>query len=1108
MALLFSAHAAMAGTVTLPTLTTAGQVRELSASQAKLRYPVHLKAVVTFNDPRRERLYIQDHTGGTFIRCAKRCTGLEPGRRVTVDGFSEAGHFGPVVTETGLEIGGRGPLPMPQTASCELLSTGRMASQWVEVRGIVRSAAIEDGDGAIEIMLADGRLKAFVLGAPLARLEAMVGATVRMRGVASGNFNGRRQFRGSVLRVPALDQAEIETPAPKDAFAAPLTPSENILKFVSGQDFNLCVRVVGDVTLRRTGELFIRDRGRPLLIRTKQNTALGVGDVVEVAGFPALTENGPILEDAVFRRKSSGAPPAPLAATAREAIDKFVFDLVRVDAELLNRTPNGKDDTLVMQSKGLIFNAQIPHPDGWGATAAIENGSRLRLTGIWSGGEPAMMLLRSPEDIVVLQRPSWWTLQRALGALAAMAALILACLAWAGVLRARVRKQTAIIREKLRREVAIEQRYRDLFQNARDIVYTMDLKMRLTALNPAGERITGYSRAEAVGMHVVEIIVPEHRSRLQRIWNHLLTGQTQPMFEAKIIARDGSRMLLELSANLIYLDGLPVAIEGIGRDITSRKKAERELRDSEERYRSLFDFNPLPAWVYDFETLEFLAVNDAAILHYGYSREEFLSMRLTNIRQAEDIPLLMKAVSGSPGNAGSGPWTHLKKGGDPILMQVYSHNIAFQGRKARLVSCQDVTEREQAQSKLLEYAKDLEDAKHTAENANQVKSRFLATMSHEIRTPMNGVIGMTQLLLDTALDAEQRDCAETIRGSAEALLTIINDILDFSKIEAGKMTVEPIPFDLKSALEEALDLLSKQAKEKGLDLALDYGVETPRLVVGDPGRIRQIILNLAGNAVKFTGSGHVHIRVRAVAPAAGTHDAIFRFEVADSGPGIPETKRGLLFTSFTQADTSTTRKFGGTGLGLAISRQLVELMDGRIGVDSVEGSGSRFWFELTLPVQHGAEQRALPAALADPMTDGLLKLRYRVLLAEDNVVNQRVAASILRKFGCRMDVAADGREAVDMWEKLPYDLIFMDCQMPEMDGYEATSEIRRREGGRAHTPIVAMTANVMQGDREECLAAGMDDYIAKPVSPQQLRDALLRWGQAASCPVDANALNV
>src|SRR5260370_13985702 len=280
MALWFSAHAAMAGTVTLPTLTTAGQVRELSASQAKLRYPVHLKAVVTFNDPRRERLYIQDHTGGTFIRCAKRCTGLEPGRRVTVDGFSEAGHFGPVVTETGLEIGGRGPLPMPQTASCELLSTGRMASQWVEVRGIVRSAAIEDGDGPIEIMLADGRLKAFVLGAPLASLEARGGATMRLRVVASGNFNGRRQFRGSVLRVPALDQAEIETPAPKDAFAAPLTPSENILKFVSGQDFNLCVRVVGDVTLRRTGELFIRDRRRPLLIRTKQNTALGVGDVV------------------------------------------------------------------------------------------------------------------------------------------------------------------------------------------------------------------------------------------------------------------------------------------------------------------------------------------------------------------------------------------------------------------------------------------------------------------------------------------------------------------------------------------------------------------------------------------------------------------------------------------------------------------------------------------------------------------------------------------------------------------------------------------------------------------------------------------------------------
>src|SRR5579872_643282 len=363
-ALLFSVHAAMAGTVTLPTLTTARQVCELSASQAKLHYPVHLKAVVTFSDPKRHRLYIQDHTGGTFIRCDKKCSGLEPGRQVTVDGFSEAGHFGPVVSETGLEFRGREPLPRPQSASSELLSTGQMASQWVEVRGMARSAAPEDGDGALEIMLADGRLKALVLGAPPASLEAMVGARIRVRGVASGNFNGKRQFRGSVLRVQALDQIEIETPAPKDVFAAPLTPSENILKFAGGLDFNLRVRVLGNVTLQRAGELFIRDRGRPLLIRTKQSTALEAGDVVEVVGFPALTENGPILEDAVFRRKSSGAPPAPLAATAREAIDKLVFNLVSVDAEQLNRTPNGKDDTLVMQSNGLIFDAQIPHPVG------------------------------------------------------------------------------------------------------------------------------------------------------------------------------------------------------------------------------------------------------------------------------------------------------------------------------------------------------------------------------------------------------------------------------------------------------------------------------------------------------------------------------------------------------------------------------------------------------------------------------------------------------------------------------------------------------------------------------------------------------------------------
>ncbi len=637
-------------------------------------------------------------------------------------------------------------------------------------------------------------------------------------------------------------------------------------------------------------------------------------------------------------------------------------------------------------------------------------------------------------------------------------------------------------------------------------------------VNPAFCKITGYEPDEVVGEHSRKLSSGQHeRGFYQQMWQALLEGRS---WEGELTNRrkNGEIYSEQMTITPIIEGGEVAHFVAIKRDIseeirtrTQLKLIEAAIQDTDQGIHIMDALPHEQGPIIQYINAGFCRIS-------GYSRDEVLGQRAGFMRSPDADVAKFAQISQamSEGASITLEMNYLRKDRTPFvgelhLSPVHSDN-GIVSHYIGLLS--DIELRKQAERALHE-------ARDQALENSRLKSEFLSTMSHEIRTPMNGIIGMTDLLLDTQLDAEQRDFTSIVRDSAQALLVIINDILDFSKIEAGKLDIEVTALAIQPLVQGSIELLTARAQEKSLRLTSQLDPSLPHYLRGDPTRLRQVLLNLLSNAIKFTHQGQVELTVVRV---AGTPEMV-RFEVHDTGIGISPATQARLFQSFTQADSSTTRKYGGTGLGLAICKRLVELMGGTIGIHSQVNQGSTFWFTLPLEPVNTAEG-ALTAgdevmddawemlAPSPEMTESGTTTRHTpgdrglILLAEDNLINQKVAQLQVTQMGYTLHIVNNGQEAVQAVEAAVarqvnmYAAVLMDCQMPVLDGFEATALIRKAEqdNARPHMPIIAMTANAMQGDREHCLSAGMDDYLSKPIRPGQLRQLLEQWVQTPSTP--------
>lgn len=1078
----------------LPVIRSIAQLLALSKSEVAKGYPVDVEGVVTYSEGQWGYYFLQDGTDAVFVSRVAGGTPAVSGERVRVRGRSRPGQLASSIADAQTTHVGSASLPPGTLHRLEVVHSGSTDCQWVGIEGVVRRVVSEEGTGRVylEILSHEGQIRGYVQGETWDSLSAEFDrAVVQFFGACGARIDSQQQMIGSDLFAPSKDHVRI--------VSRPNTPGEELpvsklteLELPAAPDtFPKAMRLQGRITIAQEDrDFFFQDNTGGIFVTDAADFETVSGQSVEILGWPVHRETGWVLLPNAIQTLEESFEILPVEVTASQLMDpKNDARLVRVQAYFLEVNHEGGKTVLDFQFGDQFLIAEVL--SDFQEVNHFEPNSLVEIVGVkttQAGGTGVIrIIMASGRDGTVVRGPIWWTSERIALTGFGVVVLFLAGVTWVITLRRRVSLQTREIQARLDAETALERKYRDLIENANDMIFTRDLEGNFTSFNNAGLKMIGYTLKDVLNLNIRDLVLPDQNEKDRTRLSQMLDDGGTARYEVEFQKRDARIVAVELNMRLIKEDGRVVGVQGIGRDVSERKMTEDALRH----------------------------------------------------------------------------------------------------------------------------------ARDAAEAATRVKSEFLATMSHEIRTPMNGVIGMTELLLETDLDDEQREFAQVTQTSADSLLRIIDDILDFSKMESGKLEMITEQFSLRDLVEETCELLAEQAHRKGLRFECWIDPALPALVQADAGRLRQVLTNLAGNAVKFTENGSVRIRVS----EARRHDGflVASVEIVDTGIGISEKDQAKLFEPFSQADSSSKRKFEGTGLGLAISRRIVTAMEGEIGLQSEPGDGTKFFFNVRLGIAEMSIQeprnsngertvlvatpseflfetiasyldgvaavrridhafeltginvesriillmeeeiktskelcgvierinaecpgvetvRILPFATFKEKSAGPnermltrpLRMRHllslvngtnvpvnrevrsnapdrdstntfsmndtsrHALVVENNLVNRQVTQRVLEKLGFQVTTAESGLQAIDALDKVLFDILVMDWHMPEMDGLEATRRIRQNPRTK-NVKIVAMTANASAGDREKCLAAGMDGYLSKPLQIDLLREAVLEF---------------